>query len=184
MPHQLSIQEILRLLQAAKEQDELHWLAMVVAFNHALRASELVAIKPSYLKDGKLVMRRRKKSNEVLDDLVEHPNPLINEKKPLLEFAEKIKFNQPLFPITTRTFQRWVHAAGELAELPELLCHPHTLKHSILFFLRRNGMAIDQLQPFSGHKEVSSLNVYSGFTREETEPMVRAAFGKIPDAVA
>ncbi len=180
MPHELNIHQILRLLQAAKEQDEIHWLAMVVAFNHALRASEVVAIKPSYLKDGKLVMHRRKRSNDVIDDLVQHKNPLISERKPLLDFAEKIKFNQRLFPITTRTFQRWVHAAGEAAGLPELLCHPHTLKHSILFFLRRNGMDIDQLRPYSGHKEVSSLEVYSGYTREETEPMVRSAFDRIP----
>ncbi|HEY1800071.1 MAG TPA: site-specific integrase [Terriglobales bacterium] len=184
MPHELSIQQILRLLQAAKEQDELHWLAMAVAFNHALRASEVIAIKPSFLVDGKITMRRKKRSNDVNDELVEHENILISERKPLLELASRIKFNQRLFPVTTRTFQRWVHAAGESAGLPELLCHPHTLKHSILFFLRRNGMDIDQLRPYSGHKHVDSLNVYSGFTREETEPLVRAAFGKIPLSVA
>ena len=182
MPHNLSIEQILRLLKAAKGQGDLHWLSMAVAFNHALRASEVVAIKPSYLKDGKLVMRRRKKSNDVMDDLVEHKNPLISEKKSLLDLAEKTKFNQRLFPITTRTFQRWVHAAGEAAGLPDLLCHPHTLKHSILFFLRRNGMGIDQLQPYSGHKNVDSLVVYSGFTREETEPLVRAGFDAIPNS--
>jgi integrase len=180
MPHQLSIEQVLRLLKAAKDHDHLHWLAMVVAFNHGLRASEVVAIRPSNLADAKLTLKRRKGSNPVDDELIEHANPFISERKPLLALAEKTPLNSRLFSITTRTFQRWVNRAGEAAGLPLLLCHPHTLKHSILFFLRRNGMDADELQPRSGHKSVDSLNVYSGFTREETEPMVRSAFQKIP----
>lgn len=183
MPHQFSIEQVLRLLKAAKEQDESHWLAMAVAFNHALRASEVVSIRPVNIADGKLVMNRRKGSDLVDDELIEHANPLISERKPLLNLLERTRFNSKLFPVTTRTFQRWVHAAGEAAGLPELLSHPHTLKHSILFFLRRNGMSTDQLQPRSGHKDLNSLDVYSGFSREETEPMVRAAFEKIPSTM-
>lgn len=180
MPHELSIAQILKLLKAAKEHDELHWLATAVAFNHGLRASEVVAIRPVNIADGKLVMKRCKGSNEVNDELIEHENPLISERKALLELVEKTRFNSKLFPITTRTFQRWVNRAGDAAGLPRLLCHPHTLKHSILFFLRRNGMGTDELQPRSGHVSVDSLNVYSGFTRDETEPLVRSAFLKIP----
>lgn len=180
MPHKLSIEQILRLLAAAKEQDHLHWLAMAVAFIHGLRASEVVAITPTCVADGKLVMPRKKKSNDVCDELVEHANLLISERAPLIELAAKTRFNQRLFPIVTRTFQRWVHEAGDSAGLPQLLCHPHTLKHSILHYLRRNGMDLDQLQPRSGHKSVDSLNIYSGFEREETEHLVKAAFDRIP----
>lgn len=180
MPHKLSIEQILRLLAAAKEQDHLHWLAMAVGFIHGLRASEVVAITPSCVADGKLVMPRKKKSNDVCDELVEHANPLISERQALIELAANTRFNQRLFPIVTRTFQRWVHEAGDAAGLPNLLCHPHTLKHSILHFLRRNGMDLDQLQPRSGHKSVDSLNIYSGFEREETEHLVKAAFDRIP----
>jgi len=178
--HRLTIEQVLKLLAAAREKDFHHWLAMAVAFNHGLRASEVVRITPSCVADGKLVMKRSKKSNDVCDELVEHANLLISERQPLLDLAAKTRFNQPLFPIVTRTLQRWVHEAGKDAGLPELLCHPHTLKHSILFFLRRNGMDTDQLQPRSGHKSVNSLNVYSGYGAEETEPLVRAAFDRIP----
>lgn len=180
MAHKLNIEQILRLLQAATTLGELQWLSMAVAFNHGLRAGEVVVIRPSCLTDGKLVMKREKHSNEVCDDLVEHPNPLISEREALFALASKTRDNQRLFPITTRTFQRWVHRAGDVAGLPGLLCHPHTLKHSILQFLRRNGLDTDQLQPRSGHKSVDSLDIYSGFTREETEPLVRAAFERIP----
>lgn len=180
MAHRLTIEQILRLLAAAKQMGHLQWLSMAVAFNHGLRASEVVAITPSCVADGKLVMARCKGSNEVCDDLVEHANPLIDEREAVIDLASKRHSNQKLFPITTRTFQRWVHAAGERAGLPKLLCHPHTLKHSVLQFLRRNGLDVDQLQPRSGHKSVDSLDVYSGFTRAETDGLVKAAFDRIP----
>jgi integrase len=178
--HSLPIEQILRLLAAAKSHDELHWLAMAVAFNHGLRASEVVAITPSCIADGKLVMPRRKGSNEVNDALVEHANPLINERMALIGLALITPGNSKLFPVTTRTFQRWVNCAGKTAGLPARLCHPHVLKHSVLQFLRRNGMNADELQPRSGHKSVDSLNVYSGFERAETDRLVQAAFDRIP----
>jgi integrase len=182
MAHKLTIVQVLRLLAAGKKLGHLQWLSMAVAFNHGLRAGEVVAITPACIADGKLVMGREKNSNEVCDDLVTHVNPLIDERQALLELAEKTPANQKLFPIATRTFQRWVKRAGKDAGLPALLCHPHTLKHSVLQFLRRNGLDVDQLQPRSGHKSVDSLNVYSGFERAETDELVRVAFDKIPSA--
>jgi integrase len=182
MAHRLSIEQILRLLAAAKECGELQWLSMAMGFNHGMRAGEVVAVRPSCIADGKLVMKREKGSEDICDDLVVHANSLVSERDAVLELAAKTRFNQRLFPITTRTFQRWVHRAGELAGLPEMFCHPHVLKHSVLHFLRRNGLDTDQLRPRSGHKSVDSLNIYSGYEREETEHLVRAAFERIPVA--
>ena len=180
MAHKLTIEQVLKLLAAAKKLGHRQWLSMAVAFNHGLRAGEVVAITASCVADGKLVMPRLKHSNEVCDDLVVHANKLISERDALVALAWNRPGKQKLFPITTRTFQRWVHTAGERAGLPELLCHPHVLKHSVLQFLRRNGLDVDQLQPRSGHKSVDSLNVYSGYERSETDAMVRAAFDRIP----
>ena len=176
----LEIEQIARLLAAAKQQDSIHWLAMLVAFNHHLRANEVVAITPTCIADGKLVMKRSKRSNPVDDELVKHANSLFNERDPMLELALKnARFNQRLFPISTRTFQRWVNAAGKLAGLPAMHCHPHILKHSSLRFLRRNGVDLDELQPRSGHKSLDSLKVYEGFSAQEAAPAVDAALSKI-----
>lgn len=179
VPHHLSIEQILRLLAAAKEHDHLHWLSMAVTFNHALRASEVVRMKPACVVDGKLVMSRSKHSNDVNDKLRTHANSLLDERQALLELVEKTPANSRLFPVTTRTFQRWVNAAGERAGLPNLLCHPHVLKHSVLYFLRRNGLNTDELAPQSGHKSVDSLKIYTDLTPEETQPLVDAAFARI-----
>jgi integrase len=177
----LEIEQIARLLAAAKTLGLLRWLAMAVAFNHHLRANEVVAITPSCIADGKLVMKRSKRSNPVDDELVAHGNPLFDERSAMLELALKnARFNQRLFPVTTRTFQRWVNHAGELAGLPAMHCHPHILKHSSLRFLRRNGVDLDQLQARSGHKSLDSLKVYEGFSAAEAAPIVSASLASIP----
>lgn len=177
----LEIEQIARLFAAAKQINSLHWLAMAVAFNHHLRANEVVAITPSCIADGRLVMKRSKRSNSVDDELVKHSNPLFDERDFLLELALKnARFNQRLFPVTTRTFQRWVNAAGERAGLPKLHCHPHILKHSSLRYFRRNGVDLDKLQARSGHKSLDSLKVYEGFSADEAAPAVNAALAQIP----
>jgi integrase len=178
--HWLEIDQIARLLAAAKTIDEIHWLAMAVAFNHHLRSNEVVAITPSCIAEGQLVMERSKKSNMVDDELVTHANPLFDERDSVIRLALKnARFNQRLFPICTRTFQRWVNAAGALAGLPKLHCHPHILKHSSLRYLRRNGVDLDELQPRSGHKSLDSLKVYEGFSAREAAPVISAALAKI-----
>lgn len=174
MPHVLEIEQILKLLTEAKKDGERPWLLCAVAFIHALRASEAVGIKPSHLSSGKLVIARKKKSNPVNDELLVSENPLLNERQALLELVEKTPRNQRLFPITTRTFQRWVHRYGERAGLPELFCHPHTLKHSILDYLRES-MGLEELQDRSGHKSLDSLRCYLHPKKAVTDGLVRNA---------
>jgi integrase len=175
MPHRFDIEQILRLLQAAKDDNETAWLLMAVAFIHALRAGEAVEIRPSNVVDGKLIMKREKKSNDVCDELLAHHNPLLNERGALIALARQTPEKQRLFPITTRTFQRWVHKYGEAAGLPKLYSHPHTLKHSILTYLRKT-MALDELQDRSGHKSLDSLRIYLNPEKVVTDGLVNAAF--------
>lgn len=178
MPHTLEIDQILKLLAAAKQDSDLAWLLMAVTFLHALRASEAVAIRPYNIVGEKLVLKRKKKSNGVEDDLVAHDNPLLNERQPLFDLAAKTIGNQRLFPITTRTFQRWVHKYGEAAGLPELYSHPHTLKHSILDYLRET-MPLEELQDRSGHKSLNSLRIYLHPKKAVVDGKVRSALASI-----
>ena len=176
MPHVFEIDEILRLLKAAKADNEMAWLLILVAFVHALRASEAVGLKAENVTAERLVVKRLKHSNPVNDELFEHSNPLLNEKPALLELAEKTPENQRLFPISSRTFQRWVHKYGERAGLAKLFSHPHTLKHSILTYLRET-MDLDELQDRSGHKSLDSLRVYLNPKKVVTDRMVASALG-------
>lgn len=174
MPHVFEIEQILKLLAAAKSDSEMYWLLILVTFLHALRASEAVGLTPSNIIGEKLVVKRLKNSNPVEDELVEHANPLLNEKKALFDLCRRTARNQRLFPISSRTFQRRMHKYGELAGLPELYSHPHTLKHSILDYLRAN-LPLEELQDRSGHKSLDSLRIYLHPKKAVVDAKVRSA---------
>src|ERR1700733_8179919 len=179
MPHQFEIGEVLKLLAEARKASERDWLLICVTFVHALRASEAVALKASNIVGEKLKVKRLKKSNPVEDDLLEHKNPLLNERQALIDLALNTRANQRLFPMTSRTFQRKMHTYGEAAGLAKLYCHPHPLKHSISTYLRQT-MDLDELQDRSGHKSLDSLRVYLNPQKSVTDGLVRSALSFLP----
>lgn len=160
MPDILEFDQILKLLQAAKNESEDDWLLLAVTFIHALRASETVGLKADNIKGIRLSVNRCKGSKAVDDELLLSQNPLLNERNSMIALARRTPHKQRLFPISTRTFQRRVHHYGEIAGLPEEWCHPHTLKHSILDHLHMTGMDLVEIQDRSGHVSLDSLRVY------------------------
>ena len=178
MPHHFEIEQILKLLGEARKESERDWLLLCVTFVHALRASEAVALTASNVVGTKLVVKRLKKSRPVEDELLAHKNPLLNERRALLDLCRNTRPNQKLFPMSSRTFQRRMHTYGEAAGLPELYCHPHTLKHSVLTYLAQT-MDVEQLQDRSGHVELGSLGIYLHPKKAVTELLVSEAFAAI-----
>ena len=178
MPHQFEIEDVLKLLAEARKESERDWLLICVTFVHALRASEAVGMTADNVIGNKLKLKRLKKSKPVEDDLLEHKNPLLNERQALIDLCRITGPNQKLFPMSSRTFQRKMHTYGEAAGLPELYCHPHTLKHSILTYLS-DRMPLDKLQDRSGHVELGSLGIYLHPKRAITERLVNDALAEI-----
>jgi len=178
MPHFFEIDQILKLLAEARKESEADWLLILVAFLHALRASEAVGLTADNVVGTRLVGKRKKKSRPFEDDLLEHENPLLNERPALLALCRATPPKQRLFPISARTFQRRMHYYGELAGLPELYCHPHTLKHSVLTYLS-DRMPLDKLQDRSGHVELGSLGIYLHPKKVVTDQLVNDALREI-----
>ena len=178
MPHVFEIDGVLKLLAEARKASERDWLLICVTFVHALRASEAVGLKAENIIGTKLVTLRKKKSRPVEDELLVHKNPLLNERPAVLALCRNTRPKQKLFPISARTFQRRMHAYGEAAGLPELYCHPHTLKHSVLTYLAET-MDVEQLQDRSGHVELGSLGIYLHPKKAVTERLVSEAFASI-----
>lgn len=196
MGHSFEIDEVLRVLAEAKKGSHLHWLMFALTFIHGLRAGEVVGRKtqrtnrktkvvthgrhsgltPANVIGTTLKVKRLKNSNPVEDELLEHKNPLLNVRQAVLDLCLITPRNQRLFPITQRTFQRLMHKYGEAAGLPELYCIPHTLKHSIIDYLRKT-MELEELQERSGHKSLDSLRIYLHPKKAETDAMVRSALG-------
>ena len=55
-------EELVRLFKIARDHNKLHHLAMLVGLLHGLRVSEMLAIRGRDVCDGKLSVKRLKKS--------------------------------------------------------------------------------------------------------------------------
>src|SRR6266568_3728307 len=83
----LTKDELTRLFTVAHKCNPLHHLAMLVGFLHGLRVSETLAVCGADVADGKLAVRRLKKSRPTLHNLRVDANPLFDES-PLIELAQ------------------------------------------------------------------------------------------------
>jgi site-specific recombinase XerD len=155
-----SLPQVLQLLQCAWDRNRKDWLLLCVTFLHALRAHEAVGLTADNVVGDYLLVQRGKHSKPERAQLEVSENPLLSERQAMIDLARNTRWNQKLFPICTRTFQRKVHRYGALAGLSELMAHPHTLKASLLTHLDANGMSTRQIMDISGHKSLRSLEHY------------------------
>ncbi len=198
MAHFLEVEDVLKILAEARKHSVVAWLMVALAFIYGLRAHEIVGgsitykqkktrqkvtkrypgLRPSNVVGTVLTIKRLKKSNAVEAELLEHQNPLLNVRQAMFDLCLKTRPNQTLFPVTARTFQRWVKQFGEAAGLPKVVCHPHTMKASVIDYLRET-MPLEELMLFSGHKNLNSLRSYVNPKKSVAAGKVRSALGAI-----
>src|ERR1700730_5400146 len=104
---------------------------IVLGYLHGLRASEVVALTVNNLRDGYLTVQRLKGSRKTVQQLIEHSNSLLDEKKALFEYTRRMHGVQRLFPITRERFWQIMQKHARAAGIPKHKRHPHVLKHSI-----------------------------------------------------
>lgn len=170
----LSQDELLALLREAKRCRERDWLSILVAFWHGLRASEVIAITGDQLADGYLTVPRLKGSLKTTQPLISSPEPLLNEKEALIEFARGIPGNQRVFKFSRRTFYNIVSRHAKAAGLPAHKRHPHMLKHSIAMQTIHSA-GIENVRQYLGHKSISSTGAYLKVSDQDAAMAVRAA---------
>lgn len=177
----LTENQLLRLLKAARKQKhrsaERNWLMILVAYWHGLRAGEVVRLKGTDIRDGKIILRRGKGSETNLHSLVRHPNLLLNEAPALIKLAREVG-DRPLFPYTRQHAYHLVHVIAESLDFPETHRKFHMLKHSIATHSVARGVQIQYLQKRLGWKSLSSVGVYLRPTDDQAEDAVMAAFRK------
>ena len=134
--------ELLALLGAAKAKRQRDWLMILVAYNHGLRASEVIAI-----------------TRDDLQPLVDDDDPLLSERVPLLEYSSSLLKNQVVFPLTRQRFWQIIREHGKTARVPirKLFCH--ALKSSIAMHTIHIA-GIENVRQFLGHKSISSTGAY------------------------
>src|ERR1700730_15712296 len=74
----LTRKELVRLFKVARDRNKLHHIAMLVGLLHGLRVSEMLAIRGRDICDGKLSVKRLKKSRATLHALRFDSDPLFD----------------------------------------------------------------------------------------------------------
>lgn len=172
----LSREEILSLLTAARAHRERDWLMILLAFNHGLRASEVVSIQAGNISDGFLTVQRLKGSLKTIQPLIESSEPLLDEKKSVFAFVRKMGEKQKLFPVTRERFWQIVQQHAKAAGLPKHLRHPHCLKHSIgAQLIATPGVGIQEVRQWMGHRSLNSTGEYLRVTDEQAGAAARRA---------
>lgn len=174
---QLSKAEFRRLLQAARAHSVRDWLIILVGYYHALRVSELTEFRRDAIKDGHLTIQRKKGSEKTTQPLFSSSDPLLDERKALVEWALKTPFNQPLFNISTRTVQRMVKRHAKTAGIPEHKAITRILKQTCGRQMA-DEKPLHYVQRYLGHKSLKSTGAYTRVNDEEASAAACAVLGR------
>lgn len=148
LPKFWSREEVLTVLDKAKNHNKRNYLLLLVMFRTGLRVSEITKLEKRDIKQGNIMVRLGKgKKDRVV--------PIEKELENILGFyLDSLQPNDRLFPITTRRVQDICHKYGG----PEL--HPHTLRHSFAVYCLKNNMNLRSLQKILGHTSLNTTQIY------------------------
>jgi integrase len=161
----LTEREIERLMKAAGENRWGHRdaTAILIAYRHGLRASELVALRwdDIELATGRLHVRRAKGGAASV-----HPIGA-KESRALRRLRREASVTSPYVfvsergsPLSVAGYQRMVARAGEAASF-SFLIHSHMLRHSCGYKLANDGRDTRSIQHYLGHRSIASTVRYT-----------------------
>ena len=161
----LTPQEVSALMQAAgkfgrhRHRDS---TLILVSFRHALRVSELVALRWSQVdfKNRILYVTRLRNgipSTQTLDGPELRARRRLNRDNP---DAQHVFLSERRGPLTVDSVQKIVHRAGEKAGLGYTV-HPHQLSHACGYYLAIKGNDTRAIQVHMGHKSMTHTVRYT-----------------------
>jgi integrase len=162
------------LLAAAKAHRERDWLLILVCFWHGLRASELVSFQKDAIANGYLTIQRPDGSDRLRHMLVEHPEPLLDEKAALVEFAQHAEPGMPVFSVCRRRVDQLMKYYCSLVGIPAELAHAHTLRHTVAR-LSIESAGVEHARRWLGHKSMGSIYEYLKVVDDRESPTAMAA---------
>jgi integrase len=160
----LTEKEVDRLIEAAKDNRWGHRdaTAILIAYRHGLRASELVTLRWSdiELQTGRMHVRRAKGGTASV-------HPISARESRALRRLQREGLSSPyLFvsergaPLSVAGYQRMVTRAGEAARF-DFLVHSHMLRHGCGFKLAADGQDTRAIQAYLGHRSIQSTVRYT-----------------------
>ena len=149
-------EELVRLFKVAREHNTLHHMAMLVGLLHGLRVSEMLAIRGRDICDGKLSVKRLKKSRATLHALRVDSDPCSMSRRCSNWPGE------PRYQIVpwSRQYMEYHETIFGPAGIHPSKRHYHVLKHSICVLLWQETHDLNAIQDHVGHRSSSSTLVY------------------------
>jgi integrase len=157
--------ELLALLTAARQKRERDFVMILLAFGHGLRASEVIALTGNNFSSTHITVQRLKRSLKTTQALFEHADPLLNERKVVIDYLKTRPRNQRVFPISRVRFWQLMQEHAAAAGIAKHKRHPHILKHSIAMQTIHSA-GIENVRQHLGHKSMSSTGAYLKVTDE------------------
>ena len=157
--------EIDRLIEVARRNRYGHRdaTAILLAYRHGLRASELVALRwdDIDLSTGRLHVRRSKGGEAAV-------HPVGGKEMRALRRLQREGTVRSVYafisergaPLSVAGYQRMVARAGKAAKFPFLI-HSHMLRHSTGYKLANDGQDTRAIQAYLGHRSILSTQRYT-----------------------
>jgi integrase/recombinase XerD len=161
IPEVLSLEEITQLLEVAPGPK--YKAALSAAYGAGLRVSEVVALKVSDIDSKRMLLRIEQGKGR--KDRFAMLSPLLLELlRDWYRIARPVVWlfpgRDPLLPLTTRQFNRAVHAAAHMAAIKKRVT-PHTLRHSFATHLLEQNTDVRLIQVLLGHAKLETTALYT-----------------------
>ena len=161
----LSAFEVDHLIQSAKQlgrYGQRDATMILMAYRHALRVSELIALRWSQidLKQGLIHIRRLKKGIASTHPLFGAELRALRQLKRDNPETDYVFISERKAPMTDSTFRKIVARAGIYAKI-DIPVHPHMLRHSTGFKLANDGRDTRSIQHYMGHKNIQHTVRYT-----------------------
>jgi len=151
--------ELARLFAVAAKYDRLHHLALLASLTHGLRASEVIRLRGTDIRDGRITVQRLKNSRKTIQPLRLNTSDPLFDESPLIELAKQCG-SERLFKWSRQFMDRFIKRFGQEAGLREDCCHHHVLKHSAAMLVWSKSQSLGQVQNWLGHRSSSSSVAY------------------------
>jgi integrase/recombinase XerD len=185
IPVVLSVEEVTLLLQAASAPK--YKAAFATAYGAGLRVSEVVALKVGDIDSKRMLLRVERGKGGKDRHAMLSPQLLRllrawwregRRHSLLLPGGWLFPGRNPIEPLSTRQFNRVVHAAAEAAGIDKRVS-PHTLRHSFATHLLEQSVDIRVIQTLLGHSKLDTTALYTRVAnttiRAVTSPLDRLA---------
>jgi type 1 fimbriae regulatory protein FimB/type 1 fimbriae regulatory protein FimE len=135
---------------------------ILVMFRHALRVSEVVALRWEQIdiKKGLLHVNRLKNGLPSTHPLRGIELRAFRQLKRDYQDSPYVFVSERQAPLTTRTIHHIVARAGKYAKI-EFTVHPHMLRHSTGFYLANKGQDTRAIQSYMGHANIKNTIIYT-----------------------